>query len=179
MRALVVYESMFGNTQTIAEAIADGVRKHCVVEIVEVSDAPLYIGGDFDLVIAGGPTHMFGMSRPASRSDAAQQAGRPLVSRGGGIREWLDEVSLEGIAAAATFDTRMAEPRWLHLVGSAAGKIEKHMRRLGFIVVARGEHFHVSGIQGPLVTGEIQRAREWGYMVATTLVAPALVLQPA
>jgi hypothetical protein len=166
MRALVVYESMFGNTQTIAEAIADGVGTYCMVETVEVGDAPTTVGTDVDLLIAGGPTHQFGMSRTSSRSDAARRADRALVSRGMGIREWLDHLNRTAPAMAAAFDTRMSEPRWLHLIGSAAGKIEKRLTKLGFTVALPAEHFHVTGMQGPLLDGEIQRAREWGKRVA-------------
>jgi flavodoxin len=166
MRALVVYESMFGNTQTIAEAIADGIGTYCMVETLEVGKAPGRIDADVDLLIAGGPTHQFGMSRASSRSDAAKRADQALVSRGIGIREWLDSVNHTAPVMAAAFDTRMSEPRWLHLVGSAAGKVEKRLKKLGFTVALPAEHFHVTGMQGPLQDGEIQRAREWGKQVA-------------
>src|SRR6187455_2965455 len=90
MRALVVYESMFGNTQAIASAVARGLSGRMAVDLVEVTDAPTRVAAD--LVVAGGPTHAFSMSRPATRESAAEQAhGRPLVSRGSGLREWLAE----------------------------------------------------------------------------------------
>jgi flavodoxin len=179
MRALVVYESMFGNTRTIAEAIADGTGSLCMVETVEVSGAPAVIGDDIDLLIVGGPTHQFGMSREASRSDAARRADRALVSRGVGIREWLAGVDRTAPVMATAFDTRMSEPRWLRLFGSAAGRIEKRLKRLGFTVGLPAEHFHVTGMQGPLLDGEIQRAREWGKQVAMAITSSAKERQSA
>ena len=169
MRALVVYESMFGNTRTIAEAVADGISSLCMVETMEVGDAPAAIGDDIDLLIVGGPTHQFGLSRESSRRDAAKQADQMLVSRGIGVREWIAGVNRTAPVMATAFDTRMSEPRWLRFVGSAAGKIEKRLKRLGFTVDLPAEHFHVTGMQGPLLDGEIQRAREWGKHVAMTV----------
>ncbi len=169
MRALVIYESMFGNTWTVADAIADGVGTRFMVESIEVSEAPTVIGEEFDLVIVGGPTHQFGMSRPGSRGDAAKQADRALISREIGIREWLDRVTLNGQVTAAAFDTQMSEPRWLRFVGSAAGKIEKKLKRIGFTVAVPAKHFYVTGMKGPLADGEIQRARQWGEQIASAV----------
>jgi hypothetical protein len=166
MHALVVYESMFGNTQTIAEAIAEGVSAQMAVEILEAGEAPEVISRDVALLIVGGPTHQFGMPRASSRRDAARQADRPLVSGGIGIREWLSALSRDAEIAAAAFDTRLDRPRWLWIMGSASGKIAKRLRRLGFHVRVPAEHFHVSDLKGPLLEGEIPRAREWGERVA-------------
>nr|BFE79344.1 hypothetical protein GCM10020093_019450 [Planobispora longispora] len=111
MRALVVYESMFGNTQTIARAIADGLATRMAVDVVEIGAAPAAVPGDVDLLVVGGPTHAFGMSRPNTRQSAVQQATSGLVSKGQGMREWL--TALPGgapRAAAAAFDTRVKIP---------------------------------------------------------------------
>lgn len=88
-RALVVFESMFGNTATIAQAIADGLSGGADVDVVEVGVAPTVIADDVSPLVVGGPTHAFGMSRPSSRRSAAQQADHGVVSRGIGLREWL------------------------------------------------------------------------------------------
>ena len=159
MRALVVFESMFGNTQAIAEAIADGLSDRMPVEALEISVAPTRIDDDVALLIVGGPTHAFGLSRPQTRQDAAGQATQGLVSRGLGLREWL--TSFEGPAgvAAAAFDTRIAKP---HLPGSAAHAAEKRLRRLGFRLIMPAESFYVEGTLGPLQAGERERARRWG-----------------
>src|SRR5205085_1582385 len=118
MRAVVVYESMFGNTRTIAEAVADGLSGYLPVDVVEVGTAPEVIPGDVGLLVVGGPTHAFGLSRPDTRRTALGQAGRDLAPARTGLREWLAGLrfTLTG-TAVATFDTRISRPR---LPGSAA-----------------------------------------------------------
>ena len=98
MRALVVFESMFGNTEKIAAAIGEGLATRMPVDVVEVGIAPLDIDADTVLLVVGGPTHAFGMSRPQTRQDAVKQAGGtpgPLVegelSR---AREWGERLAL-------------------------------------------------------------------------------------
>lgn len=179
MRMLVIYESMFGNARTIAEAIADGATPFGMVEAVEVSQAPLVIGEEFDLVIAGGPTHAFGMSQKSTRSEAAKKSDRPLVSRENGIREWLETVTVDGHIQAAAFDTSVSKPRWLGFIGSAAGKIEKRLKRLGFTLIAPAGNFYVVDVLGPLKEGEIQRARDWGHTIAGKVAATIVVDQVA
>jgi hypothetical protein len=163
MRALVVYESMFGNTQAIAAAVAEGIAGRMAVDLVEVADAPTSV--DADLVVAGGPTHAFSMSRANTRESAAEQAdGRQLVSRGRGLREWLAEAGpgLRG-ARAATFDTKITKG---HLPGSAARAAQKRLRRFGSRIVSPAHSFTVLGTAGPLGDGELARARQWGAELA-------------
>jgi hypothetical protein len=169
MRALVVYESMFGNTRLIAEAVADGLSRRMRADVVEVGAAPAAIRDDVALLVAGGPTHAFGMSRPGTRQDAARQTTHGLVSAGNGLREWLAALP-EGSkrVAAAAFDTRIERPR---LPGSAAHAAERRLRRLGFRVAAPAKCFYVAGTQGPLMDGEQWRARDWGEHLAAELAA--------
>jgi hypothetical protein len=186
MRALVVFESMFGNTETIARAIAEGLGAglagdpgdltgdpgDATVDVVEVGAAPPTMPADVGLLVVGGPTHAHGMSKPESRADSARRAGERLVSRGSGIREWL--ATLRGgsaSVAAAAFDTRIKGPGLLW--GSAAKGADKSLRGLGFHVVAGAESFLVDGPTGPLfdrlVDGELDRARRWGEMLGREL----------
>jgi hypothetical protein len=82
------------------------------------------------------------------------------VSERTGLREWL--ASLErrtGNVAAAGFDTRIDKPR---VPGSAARGAEKRLRKLGFRIAAPSESFYVTGVAGPLVDGETERAHIWG-----------------
>jgi flavodoxin len=67
MKALVVYESMFGNTEQIARAVADGIGESVDVQLVEVSHAPGEPDADLALIVAGGPTHAFSMRGEHSR----------------------------------------------------------------------------------------------------------------
>ncbi|GGT03882.1 flavodoxin [Planobispora rosea] len=165
MRALVVYESMFGNTQTIARAIADGLATRMAVDVVEIGGASAAVPGDVDLLVVGGPTHAFGMSRPNTRQSAAQQATSGLVSKGQGMREWL--TALPGgaaQAAAVAFDTRVKIPL---IPGAARRGAEKLLRRKGFRILTGSQSFYVSGTPGPLLEGEAERARSWGVVLAT------------
>jgi len=78
-RALVIFESMFGNTRMIAEAVAEGLASRFVTDLIEVSLAPARIPDDVSLVVVGGPTHAFGLTRPRTRADAATQRSRPFL----------------------------------------------------------------------------------------------------
>lgn len=169
MAALVVFESMFGNTKMVADAVAEGLARHLRVEQVEVGAAPTVIGGEVELLVVGGPTHAFGLSRPGTRQSAAQQADGGLVSAGIGLREWLGTLQ-EGASnvAVAAFDTRISKPR---LPGSAAAAAEKRLRRLGFGVIAPSTSFYVEGTAGPLLRGEAERAHRWGEELAVGLDA--------
>jgi hypothetical protein len=163
MRALVVYESMFGNTQAVASAVAQGLAGRMDVDVVEVAEAPVRV--DADLVVAGGPTHAFSMSRPNTRKSAAEQAdGRELVSRGRGLREWLDEAGpgLRG-RPVATFDTKITK---VPLPGSAAKAAQKRLRRFGSRILSPAHSFSVLGTAGPLGDGELARAKGWGAELA-------------
>lgn len=160
MAALVVFESMFGNTKMVADAVAEGLAGHLRVEQVEVGAAPTVIGGEVELLVVGGPTHAFGLSRPGTRQSAAQQADGGLVSAGIGLREWLGTLQKgSSNVAVAAFDTRISK---LRLPGSAATGAEKRLRRLGFRVIAASTSFYVEGTAGPLLRGEAERARRWG-----------------
>jgi hypothetical protein len=163
VRALVVYESMFGNTRAIAAAIAEGLEGADVeVELVEVGTAPAAPDADVGLLVVGGPTHALSLSRPESRSSAAEQAeGEPLVSQGIGLREWLAALPAGRLPSAA-FDTH-ADKR---VPGAASRAANKRLRRKGYRAVLPPESFYVSGTAGPLVDGELERARGWGARLA-------------
>jgi flavorubredoxin len=169
MRALVVYESMFGNTQTIAEAIADGLATSADVRAVEVSSAPTTIGDDVDLLVVGGPTHAFSLSRASTRRDAAQKGGQALVSSHIGLREWLAQVHTDAHTVAAAFDTKVRTP---HLPGSAARAAAKRLRHLGLRLAAPATTFYVDGMTGPLLDGERGRAQTWGEHLAARVPRP-------
>jgi Flavodoxin len=168
MRARVVYESMFGNTQAIAQAVADGLAENIGVEVEEVGSAATDVASDVDLLVVGGPTHGFGLSRERTRESAVMQAAGGVVSAGEGLREWLGAVTggTRAIAAAA-FDTRIDKPR---MPGSAAHGAEKRLRRLGFRVLVPAASFYVTDTSGPLVEGELERARRWGELLGSTMV---------
>ncbi|MCZ3388975.1 MAG: flavodoxin domain-containing protein [Actinomycetia bacterium] len=162
-KVLVVYESMFGNTHDVAEAVATGLRSSVDVTLVDVGDAPLEIPDEIDLVVVGGPTHAFGMSRPSTRQSAVEQGADPQAAEHIGLREWIaGVVTHEGLPTAA-FDTKVAKP---HLPGSAAKAAERKLRHRGFKKLADPESFLVAGTTGNLLDGELERARAWGESLA-------------
>ncbi len=170
MRALVVFESMFGNTEKVAGAVARGLQLGGVdTGLVGVCSAPPAVATGVDLLVVGGPTHAFGMSRASTRADAVRQ-GAPGERAATGLREWLESVELEvgRLPGLATFDTRVTKVRWLpQAAGLAAARAG---RRRGLEPVAKPSGFLVDGIQGPLVDGELERAVEWGRGLAVALV---------
>ncbi|MBD8013051.1 flavodoxin family protein [Microbacterium sp. Re1] len=160
MRALVVYETMFGNTRKIAEAIADGMRDSAHVDLVEVTDAPDDISDAVDLLVVGGPTHAFSMSRYSTRQEAAHRGGR-VADLPRGIRDWLSDLpSGESKPIFVAFDTRVDMPL---MPGAASRSATRAARRKGFTHTAAPESFLVEGYEGPLVDGELDRARQWGH----------------
>ncbi len=161
-RALVIVESMWGNTRAIADAVAAGIGGECTV--LDVQDAPTTVPDDVGLVVLGGPTHALSMTRQRTREGAVQQ-GAPEGHSARGIREWLAEAAVEEAIDVATFDTKAMKGR--RFAGSAAKAAAKSARRhhLGRLVAT--EDFYVTGTSGPLATGELERAREWGSNLAT------------
>lgn len=156
-RAVVVYESMFGNTRAVAEAIAAGLADHVPVELLPVAEAPSRFPDDDLLLVIGGPTHAFSMTRQQTREDALRQGatGSPET----GIREWIDTLEPAPRTAVATFCTRIDKK---FIPGSAAHSAQKQLRKAGFTIAAPGETFWVTDTPGPLVPGEVDRARAWG-----------------
>jgi Flavodoxin len=168
--ALVIYESMYGNTEAIAHAIGRGLGEWGSVDVVEIGAAPISLPADVALIVVGGPTHAFGMSRPSTRADAAKRAERGVISVDIGVREWLERVSLGAARpVVAAFDTHVEHPKLLRHIGSAASAIERRLTGLGLHVVAPVEHFWVHGSMGPLVDGESDRAEQWGCELARRL----------
>jgi hypothetical protein len=169
VRALVIVESSFGNTRAVAEAIAEGLASGAEVHVQDVDEGPPELPADLDLLVVGGPTQAFGLSRAGTRASAV--AGHePPPHAGKGLREWLDGLHpvRAGVAAAA-FDTRINSPK---VPGSAARAARRRVDRLEFEVVAPPESFFVTGREDPLAPGELERARFWGRGLATT-VPPA------
>ena len=160
MKALVVFESMFGNTEQIARAVAEGLRASMPVDVAEVIDAPADPPEDVTLIVAGGPTEAFSMSRSNTRAAAAGQGGRP-GRQDVGLREWMEALPpRHSNARLVTFDTKIDKMR--HLPGSAAKGAAKAGRRHGFDLAAPPESFFVRDTAGPLLEGELDRARAWG-----------------
>ena len=145
MNALVVYDSQYGNTELIAQAIASALAERATVQLIPMAQAPALLSTNVDLVILGSPTQSRGPT-PAMRAFLANLP-----------RRVLKELS------AASFDTRLSKPEWL--TGSAARGIAETLGKMGGSLLLPPESFLVTGKEGPLVDGETERAASWARTV--------------
>lgn len=170
--AVVVYESLFGDAEKIARAVADGLATHLDVEVMAAKDAPPELGADVRLIVVGGPNHATGMPRPSTRKGAVESYGAGAVAdTSTGLHEWLEAATAPGGISAAAFDTRMDHPKLITKLDHASRTEEKLLHKLGANLVAPAEHFLVADAKGPLVGGEEDRARLWGRAIAEILTA--------
>lgn len=150
-KALVIYDSMYGNTEKVAQAIAGALASEAAVETKRVGEAELAALGLVDLLIVGSPTQGFRPTKPVT----------DLLKRVGGR-------GLKGVRAAA-FDTRIeaakVESGALKLLintgGYAAPRIGDGLKKAGAIQIVAPEGFFVEDKEGPLKTGELERAAAW------------------
>jgi hypothetical protein len=174
MRAIVVFESMYGNTRHIADAIADGLRWSIPTDVVLARDAAGMDLVDLELIVAGGPTHAWGLSSKRTRVGAEQDATKHPdhvlddAQAGIGIREWLQDVHFEHPCRGVGFDTRLDKPQ--ALTGSAARSIQRRLHHVGLASFDKPHSFKVTGMAGPLAPGEIERAEQWGEAMGRELV---------
>jgi hypothetical protein len=180
MRAIVIYESMFGNTHAVAEHIAEGIEvpgaQAFVATVVSVHDASPEQLTAADLIVVGGPTHVHGMSSERSRAGAQDMVAKDddleldPDAYGEGLRDWFaglaDDVGTSRFAAA--FDTRVHGSTLL--TGQASKGIAKRLASHGFELVAAGESFFVDKTNH-LEAGEVDRATAWGHRVAEAVRA--------
>jgi len=168
MRAIVVYESMYGNTHAVAINIAAGLRATHEVTLVPVTRATPELAAAADLIVAGCPTHMHRMPTAASRraaAEAARKQGSGLTvdpdADGPGLRAWLEGISAENVLAAS-FDTRLSGIS--AFTGRASRNISRLLTRHGCRLIVPPESFLVSK-QNVLLKGESARASSWGALV--------------
>ena len=173
MRAVVIYESIYGNTHVIADAIARGLEPGNEVTVVAVAGATQELLDGADLVVAGGPTHLHGMSHANTRRAAVKQEHKepgpvPLDpdAEGPGLRDWFGSLGRVS-ASAAAFDTRLSGPA--AFTGRAAKGVTRLLERHGLTLIAEPESFLVTK-DNQLVPGEEDRAQEWGGLLATKAV---------
>lgn len=163
MQTLVIYDSRFGNTEQIAQALGATLgaelAPHGTVTVVNVAEVrPEQLEG-VDLLLVGSPTW----------------GGRPTPA----IKAWLKALpsrSLQGVRVAG-FDTRgdmsQVTSRFVHLlvrfIGFAAAPISQKLAHKGGTVVAPPDGFVVIEREGPLKAGELERAVEWARSIAATM----------
>lgn len=168
MKAFIVFESMFGNTETFARDIAAGLASSgAEVAVADVRHVQFDDLRNCDLLVVGAPTHAFSLSRESTRQDAVRQGADPSHADLG-AREWLGGLT-ELLAEShrptvSVFDTRVEKVR--RLPGSAARRAAKLLRAQGFEVMDLPTSFFVEDVKGPLAPGERARARAWGEQLA-------------
>jgi len=150
MKILVVYDSVYGNTEKIARAIAGAVTPPDEIEVLRASEAGLLSLESANILIVGSPTH----------------GGRPVQA----VKEFLNRIPAGalGNVAVTSFDTRMSGQdkgvgiRMLTKVfGYAAGRIADGLKAKGGRLVAEPGGFIVEDRDGPLKQGELERAADW------------------
>ena len=142
MKALIVYDSVYGNTEKIARAIAAALTPSGEVKVLRPGELNPSELQAVDLLIVGSPT----------------QGGRPTKA----IQDFLSKVSepaVKGINVAA-FDTRFST-KLVGIFGYAAGKIADSLKKRGGTLILSPEPFFVKSRQGPLKEGELERAAGW------------------
>jgi hypothetical protein len=163
MQAIVVYESHWGNTKAVADAIAEGLgpgaravtTTQATPELLEVAD----------LIVAGAP--VLGFSLPSDRMveslSAQGDAPSPPDISSVPLRTWLSGLP-RGHGAHAAFETRI---RWSP--GGATGSIDRGLEATGYRRISAPQKFVVKGKYGPLREGELERARAWGTQMAAAM----------
>lgn len=160
MKALVIYESHWGNTAAVAHAIAEGIGSG--TRVMSTAEAKVDTLDAVDLLVVGAPVIGFRLSTEQALENMRARPGKanpPDVSHPP-ARSWLESLPA-GTAAVAAFDTRVRGP-----FGSAAPAILKSLTEAGYRSIAKPAGFTVKGSQGPLRDGELDRAREWGAELA-------------
>jgi flavodoxin I len=141
MRALVVYDSEFGNTEQVARAIAQALEASANVQIARATQYGEASWQGIDLLVVGCPTQGWQDTKA--------------------MKAFLERIPKGALAhtAVAAFDTRYDKPSWL--TGSAAKRMAGKLGKTGARVVAPPESFFVSGKEGPLAEGELAHAEAW------------------
>ena len=159
MKALIVYDSQFGNTEKIAQAIGDTLGSQEDVRVLRVGVVmPEHLAG-ITLLIVGSPTQRF----------------RPTM----GTTDFLKSIPKDGLKGAkvAAFDTRLTESEigknrilafFVRIYGYAAKPISKELKKKGGELILPPEGFYVEGMEGPLTEGELERAAEWARRIVNT-----------
>ncbi len=159
MKAVVVYESLWGNTAAIARAIAEGIGPEA--RAMSTAEATPEAVAEAILIVAGAPIQGFSLPNDRMRAGIKADADPAPDVSAPTLRSWLEKLPA-GHGRSAAFDTKI---RWSP--GSAAAVIDDELAKAGYAPVVKAEHFIVHGQHGPLREGELDRARQWGEKLAS------------
>ncbi len=159
MRTLLIYDSVFGNTGKIAKSIETGIAQHCDIVSCSIANATIEQLTNVDLLVIGSPTRGFRPTEP--------------------MKAFLAKIAPELIANihVATFDTRIdlktIKSGFFRFVvnkgGYAADGMKKQFKKMGAKSIVAAEGFLVTGEEGPLKEGELERAENWGKQLVENL----------
>lgn len=161
MKAIVVYESLWGNTAAVARAIAEGIGPGAQALTTDAAAGDVL--AEADLLVAGAPVLGFSLPSDQMRESVARgeaNAPTPPDLSHPSLRSWLESLP-RGDGRVAAFETRI----WWSPRG-ATGEIEERFKRAGYRTIAKAQKFVVTDKYGPLREGEIERARRWGQELA-------------
>jgi hypothetical protein len=165
MKAVVVYESLWGNTAAVGRAIAEGIGPGA--QALSTAEATGEAMTGVDLIVAGSPVLGFKLPTDKMREGARTNPGgkppRPADLSHPSMRSWLDALPAAHGRSAA-FDTQVRGP-----FGKAAPTIAEALERAGYTRLADPVGFTVAGKFGPLRKGELERARRWGSELAAAM----------
>jgi hypothetical protein len=164
MKAVVVYESLWGNTAAIARAIAAGIGPGALaLSTAEATGAAI---ADADLIVAGAPVLGFNLPSEKMRENIRMNPGKapapPDLSHPS-MKFWLAALP-KGLSRSAAFETRI----WWS-PGGATAAIVRGLEQAGYHSISKAHRFIVKGAYGPLRDGELERARLWGIELATAI----------
>ncbi len=163
MKALVVFESEFGNTARVAQAIADAmrsaVRSEDSVDLLHVKDVGPNLPAGLTLLVVGCPTQRFS-PMPSTKSFLKRIPNSALTGRAGcRLRHAHHGRRIRRVRARVV--AKLAD-----VFGYAADPIAGRLKKKGGELIALPEGFYVGGTEGPLLEGELERAAEWGRQLA-------------
>lgn len=169
MKAIVVYESYWGNTASVARAIAEGIGAGA--KALSTSEATAEAMTGVDLIVAGSPIIGFQLPTDKMRADMAAKPGKapspPDLSRPS-LRSWIEALpQVSGGIRASAFETGFKLSP-----GGAAATILKMLEARGHEPIGKKQRFLVKTSYGPIREGELERAKAWGKELAKGL-APA------
>jgi flavodoxin len=149
MKVLVIYDSVFGNTEMIARAIAEGLDSHACVEIFRADPGVIERVIEADLIIVGSPTRGF---RPTEAVTRLLKQIQSSLHRGVHVAAFDTRFNVEKIKSAGL---RLL----VKTVGYAAKRIADQLKKAGGNLIVPPEGFFVEDTEGPLKAGELERAK--------------------
>jgi flavodoxin len=155
MRTLIIYDSVYGNTEKIAQSICSALGPGEEIGLIRAGEATIGQLSGLNILVVGSPTQRFMATHAINE-----------------LFKIIPRNSLKGVKVAA-FDTRLSlsdiessVERFAVKVGGYAAKgIANRLKKCGGILIVPPEGFIVKGMEGPLMEGELERAADWANQI--------------